>query len=126
MMPVTLKPDARRRVAASARLLLSDKPGEVAAAIYAIGRLLPKGVTVSDLIERSLSGEADLAPPSSTPSPVNLDPAWRRRARMARYSPHLDSREVAFLDDIICWKTLSARQESWLKAIFSKSQGPLT
>lgn len=124
-MPITLKPDARRRVTASARLLLSDKPGEVAAAINAIGRLLPKGITVPDLIEQSLRSEPNRSTPLSTvPSPVNLDPAWRRRARMARYSPHLNNWEVSFLDSMIGERSPSVRQEAKLKAIFAKSEGP--
>lgn len=124
-MAITLKPDNRRRVSASARLLLSDKPGEVAAAINAIGRLLPKGMTVPDLIEQSLRSDPDHAAPVSTaPSPVNLDPAWRRRARMARYSPHLNDWEVAFLEDMISERYPSVRQEAKLKAIFAKSEGP--
>lgn len=124
-MAVSLQPDTRRRVAASARLLLSDKPGEVAAAINAIGRLLPKGMTVPDLIEQSL--RSDPHRPglvTNAPSPVNLDPAWRRRARMARYSPYLNEWEISFLDSMIGQRSPSVRQEAKLKTIFAKSEGP--
>lgn len=121
-MAVSLKADTRRRVAASARLLLSDKPGEVAAAIHAIGRMLPNGMTVPDLIEQSMVTCAASTPPSS-PWPVKLDPAWRRRARMARYSPHINDWERGFLDDVISWQSLSARQEATLKTMLVKSEG---
>ena len=122
-MAVSLKPDARRRLASAARLLLSDKPGEVIAALDAISRMLPNGMTVPDLIEQSLSPVV-AAPISTAPSPVNLDPAWRRRARMARYSPHLNAWEIGFLNDMIGERCPSARQEAKLKAIFAKSEGP--
>lgn len=124
-MTVSLQADTRRRVAASARLLLSDTPGEVVAALNAIGRMLPNGITVPDLIEQSLSPVVVVAGPVSTaPSPVNLDPAWRRRARMARYSPHLNDWEVGFLNDMIGERYPSARQEAKLNAIFAKSERP--
>jgi hypothetical protein len=60
-----LDPDTTRKVIASARLLSSDQPGEVAAALSAMGRLLPDGLSVTDLIERSLTPV-----PSSPPPPV--------------------------------------------------------
>ena len=124
-MTVSLQADTRRRVAASARLLLSDTPGEVVAALNAIGRMLPNGITVPDLIEQSLSPVVVVAGPVSTaPSPVNLDPAWRRRARMARYSPHLNDWEVGFLNDMIGERYPSARQEAKLNAIFANSERP--
>lgn len=123
-MAIALSRDTRRRIAASARLLTSSQPGEAAAALLAIGRMLPTGVTVPDLIERSLAAQTDPLP--TAPSPVNLDPAWRRRARIARYSPHLNEWEISFLDNIICERSLSVRQEAKLKAIFVKSEGPLS
>lgn len=123
-MAVAFNPDTRRRLAGAARLLLSDKPGEVVAALNAIGRMLPAGITVPDLIEQSLSPVVVAAAPVLTaPSPVNLDPAWRRRARFARYSPHINDWECGFLGDVIGWQSLSQRQEATLKAILVKSEG---
>ena len=123
-MAATLKFDARRRVAASARLLLSNNPGEVAAAINAIGRLLPNGVTVSDLIEQSLTSVADRATPATDrPSQVYRG-SWQQRVRRARLSPHLNDWERGFLADILAQGSLSQRQESCLKAILVKSEGP--
>ena len=122
-MAVTLKSDTRRRVAASARLLLSDKPGEVAAAINAIGRLLPMGMTVHDLIEQSLISVADRATPATDrPSQVYRG-SWQQRVRMARLSPHLNDWERRFLADILAHGSLSQRQETCLKAILVKSEG---
>ena len=123
-MAFTLKFDTRRRVAASARLLLSDNPGEVVAAISAIGRLLPMGMTVHDLIEHSLISVADRATPATDRLSQVYRGSWQQRVRMARLSPHLNDWERGFLANVLAHGSLSLRQESCLKAILIKSEGP--
>ena len=55
----------RRRLVSSAALLTSDQPGEAAAAVRAMDRLLARhGLTLPDLIERGLR----LLPPARKPS----------------------------------------------------------
>jgi hypothetical protein len=116
-----LDPDTTRKVIASARLLSSDQPGEVAAALSAMGRLLPDGLSVTDLIERSLTPVPSSPPP---PAPYSYSAmGWKQRARMARLSPHLNDWERSFLTDLIAHSRLSERQESKLKAILIKSEG---
>jgi hypothetical protein len=112
-----------RRLSAAARLLLSDKPGEVAGAVSAIGRLLPDGLTVPDLIERAVS--MPLAPPPS----VAINPrhfsvvSWKQRTRMALTCPNLTEWERGFLSDMAQLSTLTARQESCLKRLLAKIEG---
>jgi hypothetical protein len=70
------KPADQRRIIAAARLLLSDKPGEVVAAVGAIGRLLPSGDSISSVIERGVSSALAPSPmpmrcPSGYPRPLN-------------------------------------------------------
>jgi hypothetical protein len=116
-----LNADTTRKVIASARLLESDKPGEVIAAVNAMGRLLPDGVGVADLFERSL---ATVPPsPQTYAQPRHDVSGWKSRARMARLSPYLNDWERGFLADVIAWSSLSARQEATLKAIIIKSEG---
>lgn len=49
-----LDPDKRRRLIASARLLESSNKGEREAALEAMLRLLPDGVTIAALIEKAI------------------------------------------------------------------------
>lgn len=115
-MPVLLNPDARRRVAASARLLLSDKPSEVVAALRAMDRLLPEGVTVPDLIEQALSAplRRDVVHPVAAQRP------WQQRAQMALSSPHLNDWERGFLTNIGRKFELTPRQRAKLEMIAEK------
>lgn len=119
---MALLPDDARRAALSAGLLASDRDGEVVAAARALCGLLAKG----GLDPRSVVA-AGLAPVHHGPR-LGVGPGaparpWRERARMARYSPHINDWERAFLDNLICWKSLSARQEATLQAILVKSEG---
>lgn len=121
MTALRLDAATTRKVIASARLLGSDQPGEVAAALNAIGRLLPAGMGVPDLIERSLA--TSLPSPLSSEQPRCNAVDWKRRARMARLSPHLNDWERGFLTDVIAKASLTQRQESKLRAILFKSEG---
>lgn len=126
MSPLITQVDAgkSRRIAAAARLLLSDKPGEVAGAVQAIGRMLPEGVTVPDLIERALA-------PSPSPGPGHSIPrtsghyyaSWKQRARMALACPYLSQWERGFLSDVVNLTTLTAKQESCLTRLLAKLEG---
>ncbi len=121
-MNACLKPGDQRRIIAAAKLLLSDKPGEVVAAVGAIGRMLPSGETLSSVIERGVTFQ-----PEPRPAPVTAGYVyrgdWRQRAGMARSSPHINDYERGFLKDIMDRRNLSVRQESLLKAILRKSNG---
>ena len=121
MTALRLDAATTRKVIASARLLSSDQPGEVAAALNAIGRLLPAGMSVPDLIERTLASSP--SPPLVPVKPRYNAVDWKRRARMARLSPHLNDWERGFLTDVIAKASLTQRQESKLKAILFKSEG---
>ncbi len=116
------KPSDRRRIIAAARLLQSDKPGEVVAAVGAIGRLL-HNETLSDVIERGV-GPAPLPRPAPASPTFVYRGDWKYRARMVQCCPHLTEWERGFVADIIHLSSLSDRQESRLKAIFRKSERP--
>lgn len=77
----------RRRLLAAARLLESDKEGERIAALQALLRLLPPGVTLADLLESALSPVVE--PWQPEPHPYCTDPnffradllrSWQRKA----------------------------------------------
>ena len=118
---MALPPSDVRRAASSAALLTSNHDGEVVAAARALCGLLAKG----GLDPRSVvsAGIAAGDHPPLAPAAVSPDRPWRQRARMARYSPHINDWERGFLDDVIGWSSLSARQEATLKAILVKSEG---
>lgn len=125
-----LDPRDIRRAAASAGLLASDKAGERAAAAFALCRILLKGgLDPASVISAGLEAVTSM-PRAITPSPMPsrypsgpLRPL-SERARMARYSPHINDYERGFLNDIMDRRNLSVRQESLLKAILRKSEGP--
>lgn len=50
MRGLLLDSPARSKLQGAARLLDSDRPGEVAAAVAAIDRLLPNGITLSGML----------------------------------------------------------------------------
>ncbi len=80
-----LDPDKRRRLIASARLLGSDKKGEREAALEAVLRLLPEGVTIAAALEKAL------------PSVVPLMLPWQRLAGTVCDLPDLFSdKEIDF------------------------------
>ena len=111
-----------RKIAASARLLPSNRPGEVVAAVGAIGRLLPVGLTIADVIERGLM--PTLSPQQRpTASAYIYSGSWKQRARMAQGCPHLTPWEHEFVLDIVQFSKLSQLQENRLQAIFRKSEG---
>ena len=117
-----LQPQDARRAALSAGLLASDHDGEVVAAARALVCLLKKGdLDPAGVISAGLLASARTMPsrlPSGYPRPLH------ERARVARYSPHINDYERGFLNDIMDRRNLTARQESLLKAILRKSEGP--
>ena len=120
-----LSPNDARRAALSAGLLTSDHDGEVVAAARALVGLLTKG----SLDPRSVvaAGLAQEVQPSFNPTAVAAPVyrgTWQHRTRMARLSPHLNDWERGFLTDILAHGSLSQRQQSKLKAILAKSEGP--
>lgn len=130
MIAVVLKPDARRRLAGAARLLLSDKPGEVAAAVSAMGRLLPIGVTVFDLIEAGLNitasdcgtGFSSVEPSPSKPRDISRPWQWQARFALGACPKHLiDDRELKFLRSMTeRINTPTPKQTKWLNDIWSR------
>lgn len=125
MLAENLDTARSRRVAAAARLLLSDKPGEVVGAVRAIGRMLPQGVTVPDLIERAVTLDPRPVPglvPGARARPFAYQ-SWKQRTRMALTCPHLTDWEREFLGDVVRLSTLTAKQEGCLKRILSKIEG---
>lgn len=130
VIAVVLKPDARRRLAGAARLLLSDKPGEVAAAVSAMGRLLPIGVTVFDLIEAGLNitasdcgtGFSSVEPSPSKPRDISRPWQWQARFALGACPKHLiDDRELKFLRSMTeRINTPTPKQTKWLNDIWSR------
>lgn len=126
MSPLIEKVDAdkSRRIAAAARLLLSDKPGEVAGAVQAIGRMLPDGVTVPDLVERAITPSPAKSPiPTFSPAPRSYAASWKHRARIALACPHLTKWERGFLRDVVNLSTLTAKQERCLARLLTELDG---
>jgi hypothetical protein len=108
-----------RRVAAAARFLLSDKPGEVVSAVHAIGRLLPEGVAVPELIEKAITAEPRPSPARDGPSPP-FSASWKRRARFALACPYLTGWERGFLSDVVRLGSLTVKQENCLRRLLVK------
>ncbi len=129
----TIDPAKMSKLLGAIRLLASDKPGDVVNAGSVIERL----VGAHNLAELVASACMKVAPGSSPPRASSAG-AWshfkdrqsgsprplHERARMARYSPHINDWERGFLNDMMDCRGLSQRQESLLKTILRKSEGP--
>lgn len=114
----------QRRAALSAGLLASDHDGEVVAAARALVCLLKKvDLDPAGVVSAGLSAAALPAAPLPRRAPSGFPRPMSERARMARYSPHINDWERGFLNDMIDRRGLSQRQESTLKAILRKSEG---
>lgn len=120
-----LLPDDARRAALSAGLLASHHDGEVVAAARPLVGILRKG----DLDPASVvsAGLTEHSPaPAISVSPCRYPPGfsrpWNDRARMARSCPRLNDWERGFLGDICHLRTLTAGQESKMKAILAKAE----
>lgn len=123
---IALEPDTKRKLVGALRLLGSDKSGEQLAALNAVQRLLPAGVTLADYVE-------GISPVSSTipPRPKAVDPRdcwgsgewmrpWRRQARqiLERHSAKLTDREADFLMGIARRDgPPTTKQADWLKSL---------
>ena len=119
-----LLPNDQRRAALSAGLLASDHDGEVVAAARALCGLLKKSdLDPATVVAAGLSAVATPHMPAPTRCPSGYPRPLNARARMARYSPHINDWERAFLNDMIDRRGLSQRQESLLKSILRKSEG---
>jgi len=115
-------PDDARRAAKTAGLLASDKDGEVVAAARAlVGILGRNGLDPQTVVAAGLVRDGGRVG-QMVPHPVSR-PHWRVRARMAALCPHITDWERQFLGHVVGYQTLSARQESTLKAIIRKSEG---
>lgn len=102
-----------RKVIASARLLESDKPGEVVASVNAINRLLPEGQNVADVIALAL---ADTQPPF-----VPKDHWWSIAQYCACYLNELNEVERKFVRDMAHRNTRpTQKQEEWLGRIHDR------
>lgn len=113
MSGLILQEDRRRKLIASARLLESDQSGERQAAVEAMLRLLPSGVTVADMLDRALA----------VASAVPLSPRrWQRKGRMvAAFPGHLNERELAFAQDMAVRPSEpSPKQFDWLNDLVAR------
>lgn len=128
-MVSALNPRDVRQAAASAGLLTSDQVGERAAAAFQLSRILnklgldPAGVILAGLeavskpIKRQAAAHTSVRPASSPSRPLG------ERARMARYSPHLNGWEKDFLTGMMDRRRFSEREEAKLRDILRKSEG---
>lgn len=119
-----LQDDRRRKLIASARLLESDQAGDRQAAVEAVLRLLPSGMTVAGLLDRALP-VARVAPAPSVslrPEPVSPLRRWQRKARMAAAFPaHLNERELAFVEDMAVRRDEPTRRQfDWLNNLVAR------
>lgn len=119
--------DRRRRIVAAARLLESDKAGERDAALFAILRLLPEGVSLAELIEQALTPQTRRAPEPVPARPrwdMRSDPLrpWQEKARVvAAHRETLNERELAFVLDMTGRRDApTPRQRNWLEALFTR------
>lgn len=112
---IALDPAARRRIIATARLLESDKDGERNAAMEALLRLLPRDVTLADLLERALPAVVEFR---SEPS---CD--WRLMAAHADLRRDLSLKERRFVRNLMSAKfPPSEKQMSWLVDILNRER----
>ncbi len=136
-MVTALQPSDQRRAALSAGLLASNHDGEVVAAARALCGLLRKGnldpaTVVSAGLTAVISPAVPVVPRASAAGAWSDISSWRggslrplgQRARMARYSPHINDWERQFLNDMMDLRRFTERQETTLKAILRKSEGP--
>jgi hypothetical protein len=121
---IALDPGKRAKLVGAARLLSSDKPGEVVAALGAIDRLLPEGVTIATIIEAAtMDRPQPVIAPFWPPRPVSpggiLLKPWKLMARSCLEADHLfDDVERAFLRNM--WDLghrPSFKQEAWLSTL---------
>jgi hypothetical protein len=119
-----LLPNDQRRAALSAGLLVSEHDGEVVAAARALVGFLKKGdLDPASVVSAGLSAVS--TPPVALPgrAPSGFPQPMSERARMARYSPHINEWERDFLNDMIDRLRFSPREENKLKSILRKSEG---
>ena len=124
MSGLLLHEERRRKLIASARLLESDLAGERQAAVDAMRRLLPSGVTVADMLEKALPVALPALVQSASPRPEPVSPLrrWQRKARMIAMSPdHLNERELSFLKDMaVRPDEPSPKQFDWLDNLVAR------
>jgi len=116
-----------RRIIASARLTQSNHAGERAAAIEAVTRLLPDGVSLADVLER---GVKELSEKATAPEPVDLRESqpfrdyspWRCKALAAfRHLAALNDKESRFVWNLATARYKpSAKQLAWLDDITAR------
>jgi hypothetical protein len=123
-----LDPDKRRRLIASARLLESDKEGERHAALEAVLRMLPRDVTLADILARAISPVAEIRPfqpPNAFhPEPVALLRQWQRTAMMLLDFPQFfNERELEFAADIrVRRDEPTQKQWAWLNSLAARCE----
>lgn len=116
---MNLDPAVQRKLVAAARLLESDKDGEQRAALAAVMRLLPQGMSLADLIERALTQpphdwSASWAKPSA--------PDWQTKARaILAHCQRLTAKELAFVTNMAGARfEPSEGQRQWLNDLAEK------
>ena len=117
---MSLDPTRQRKLLAAARLLESDKGGERQAAMEAVLRLLPEGVTLAELLEQALAVPArhDWSKQWTKPSV----PEWQSKARaiLARLD-RLTAKELAFVTNMAGARFQpSEGQRQWLNDLAEK------
>ena len=106
---IALETDTHRKLIASLRLLESDKEGERQAALSAVRRLLPPGVTLADVVEGGLGKP------------------WRAKAR-AVWNNHLllSAKEISFVGNLLRARLEpSAKQLKWLDDLAERVEAGL-
>jgi hypothetical protein len=124
---IALDPARRRRLIASAQLLNSDKEGERRAALEAVLRLLPNGVTVAGLLEQALRPATVIRPDfrivrAAQPEPAQVLRSWQRTARdvLAR-ADALSETETDFVQKMAsAVREPSPKQLAWLTDLSSR------
>lgn len=114
---MSLDPDRQRKLLAAARLLESDKSGEQEAALRAMLRLLPEGMTVASLLEKAFA-----VPRSGGWNARPSIPEWQAKARdIIKRSHKLTAKELAFVTNMAGAQfEPSQSQLDWLNDIAAK------
>ena len=120
---MSLDPSRQRKLIAAARLLESDKGGERQAALEAVLRLLPEGMTLAALLEQALTvpPRPDWRKQWDKPSA----PAWQVLARQVlAHRQHLTAKELAFAANMAGARfEPSQGQRDWLNDIAERLMG---
>lgn len=128
MSDKVLDDDRLRKVVAAARLLESDKPGDVQAGLAGMRRLLePVGLTIAEFLQ-SHPASPDTPTPRARPVPrgfehILMRDHQRKASWLTRHVEALNERERQFLRDMATQRAApSPAQREWLDRLFIRNR----